>query len=150
METPLLLLLRLSGGHCSGQYAPYWNAFLSFGYVIFTGKVIISQACVKNSVQEGAGGVCLSACWDTPPWANTPWQTPPGQTPPLANSPWQTPPAHPTGMHVIFECRSGSSTLLDRFVVQVESPFSTKKKTSEEFLNFIFHLNDLFCVNSSR
>ena len=27
------------------------------------GKVIFSQACVKNYVH---GGVCLSACWDTP------------------------------------------------------------------------------------
>ena len=27
-HTPLLLVLTSSGGHCSGQYAPYWNAFL--------------------------------------------------------------------------------------------------------------------------
>ena len=33
------------------------------------GKVMFSQACVKNSVH---GGVCLSACWDTPPWRQTP------------------------------------------------------------------------------
>ena len=65
------------------------------------GKVMFSQACVKNSVH---GGVCLSACWDTPPWRQTPspggrhpsleadthrWRQtpldrhPPGQTPPL-------------------------------------------------------------------
>ena len=32
-------------------------------------KVIFSEACVKNSVHSR--GVCLSACWDTPPWADT-------------------------------------------------------------------------------
>ena len=71
------------------------------------------------------GGVCLSGCWDTPPWADTPpskhppRQTPPGQTPlgrqpPLCTPPRQTSPlgrpppqqtatvsdgTHPTGMH---------------------------------------------------
>ena len=40
-------------------------------------KVIFSQACVKNSV-HGGRGVCLSACWDTPPWTDPPH----GQTPP--------------------------------------------------------------------
>ena len=34
-------------------------------------EVIFSQAYVKNSVRGGAGGVYLSACWDTPPWADT-------------------------------------------------------------------------------
>ena len=53
-------------------------------------KVIFSQACVKNSVH--GGGVCLSACWDTPPRADTPQQTPP---PP----PRQTPPHSPLGIH---------------------------------------------------
>ena len=48
-------------------------------------KVIFSQACVKNSVHRG--GVCLSACWDTPP----PEQTPPGPGRP----PEQTPPPGP-------------------------------------------------------
>ena len=54
------------------------------------------------------GGVCPSACWDTPPWAGTPLgrpppgrhplvrhppgQTPPGRTPPWADTPQQTPP----------------------------------------------------------
>ena len=36
------------------------------------GKVILSQACVKNSVHRGGGSV---------------WQTPPGQTPPLEQTP---------------------------------------------------------------
>ena len=39
-------------------------------------KVIFSQVCVKNSV-HGEEGVCLSACWDTPPD-----QTPLDQAPP--------------------------------------------------------------------
>ena len=56
------------------------------------GKVIFSQACVKNSVHTG-GGVSLSACWDTPPWADTPpGRHPPGQTPPGQITPRQTPP----------------------------------------------------------
>ena len=38
------------------------------------GKVIFSEACVKNSV-HGGGGVCLSACWDTTPRDQT---SPPG------------------------------------------------------------------------
>ena len=47
-------------------------------------KVIFSEVCVKNSVHRGGGGVCLSACWDTPPpGRHTPWaDTPPGQSPP--------------------------------------------------------------------
>ena len=51
-------------------------------------KVIFSQACVKNSVH--GGGVCLSACWDTP-WTRHPpgtRQTPPGPgRPPLDGEP---------------------------------------------------------------
>ena len=75
-------------------------------------KVIFSQACVKNSVHRGGGeGVCLSACWDTPPQEQTP-PNPPELTPPPRE---QTPPpprgsrlqhrvneragTHPTGMH---------------------------------------------------
>ena len=66
------------------------------------GKVIFSVACVKNSVHRG---VCLSACYDTPPGADpsgadTPQsrhplleQTPPGADPLGAGIPWeQTPP----------------------------------------------------------
>ena len=50
------------------------------------GKVIFSQACVKNSVR---GGVCLSACWDTPPpWADNPQaDTPWVDTHPWADTP---------------------------------------------------------------
>ena len=40
------------------------------------GKVILSQACVKNSVR---GGVCLGARWDTPPGQTPP--APPGRFP---------------------------------------------------------------------
>ena len=49
------------------------------------GKVILSVACVKNSVHRG---VCLSACWDTDPLARqTPWKgapPPPSKADPLA------------------------------------------------------------------
>ena len=60
------------------------------------GKVIFSEACVKNSVH---GGVCLSACWDTTtpreqtpprpgnPRAETPQQPPQGADPPSSRPP---------------------------------------------------------------
>ena len=57
------------------------------------GKVIFSQACVKNSVHRG--GVCPIACWDTHPLsrhrprAYTPWQT----TPLWADTPWADTPS---------------------------------------------------------
>ena len=53
-------------------------------------KVIFSEACVKNSVH--GGGVCLSACWDTPPKTRHPPFT--RLHPPRADtpSPEQTPP----------------------------------------------------------
>ena len=46
------------------------------------------------------GGVCPSACWNTPPWADTP----PGQTPPLGRHPSHkmataADDTHSTGMH---------------------------------------------------
>ena len=64
-------------------------------------KVIFSQACVKNSV-HGGEGVCLSACWDTPPPKQTPqppWTRPPhgpGRHPPGPDPPDQTPPGPDT------------------------------------------------------
>ena len=51
------------------------------------GKVIFSQACVKNSVHRGQGGVYLSACWDTPPRQTPPARHPPGQAPPRQTHP---------------------------------------------------------------
>ena len=122
-ETPLVLIS--SGGHPSGQYASYWNAFLLPPANEVWGKVIFSVACVKNSVH---GGVCLSACWDaTPPLEQTrPWSRHPltshpldqEQTPPQSRLPQdQAPPCavhagrcgqqagsmHPTGMHSCFK-----------------------------------------------
>ena len=42
-------------------------------------KVMFLHLFVSNSVHKGEGVVCLSACWDTPPGADTPQeQTPPG------------------------------------------------------------------------
>ena len=55
------------------------------------GKVMFSQACVKNSVHRGK-------VWQTPPFGrHLPWQTPlPGR-----HTPWQTPipGRHPLGRH---------------------------------------------------
>ena len=47
-----------------------WLCYTAFRWLYYRpqrswAKVIFSQACVKNSVHRG--GVCLSACWDTPP-----------------------------------------------------------------------------------
>ena len=72
-----------------------WKAFLFFLYYRpqrSCGKVIFSQACVKNSVHKRRG-VCLNACWDThtPPWQmHTPWCLPQcmlGYTPPRRQTP---------------------------------------------------------------
>ena len=56
--------------------------------------------CVCHSVHK-AGGVCLSACWDThPPWADTPQcaDTPVGRHPPQQTA-TATGSMHPTGIH---------------------------------------------------
>ena len=87
-----------------GRYASHWNAFLfiiTFSCAVqfaitndgcyrpqrSWAKVIFSQACVKNSVHRGGEGVCVSACWDTPPGTRPPQppdqaDPPPDQTPP--------------------------------------------------------------------
>ena len=83
------------------------------------GKVVFSQASVSHSVHSG--GVCLSACWDTPPRQVHPSQagTPPGQIHPSRQV--QPPPpttvtaadgTHPTGMLSCLEV-----TKLHRFVL---------------------------------
>ena len=59
-------------------YCPQWSC----------GKVIFLQTCVKNSIHRG--GVCLSACWDTPLGQTPPGQTPPRQAPPWTDLPGQT------------------------------------------------------------
>ena len=78
------------------------------------GKVIFSEACVKNSVHKGE--VCLSACWNTtPPRSRQPLfleQTPPwsrhprGQAPPCAvhagRCGQQAGGMHPIGMQSCF------------------------------------------------
>ena len=59
------------------------------------GKVMFLHLSVSHSVHRG--GVCLSACWDTPPGRYTPlgrytpWQVhPPGRYTPLGRyTPWQ-------------------------------------------------------------
>ena len=66
-------------------------------------KVIFSQVCVKNSVHRGEG-VCLSACWDTPPWTrhttSPPWDQahhPPGPGTPPETRHTPRDQAHPRG-----------------------------------------------------
>ena len=71
------------------------------------GKVMFSQACVKNSVNRGDVYPSMHRSrhptWQTPPprqtlpdrhpQANPPFRHPPGRHPPLADTPhWQTPP----------------------------------------------------------
>ena len=81
---------------------------------------------VSHSVHR-VWGVCLSACWDItpwadtllgrhPPWADTPWADPPRQTTPRPSACWDTQcpvhagidmatavgGTHPTGMHSCF------------------------------------------------
>ena len=74
-------------------------------YIFFTvrkrscGKVMFSQAYVKNSVGEVSASV--HAGIHTPPWANTPLgRHPPGQTPPPGRHPLvDIPRADPPGRH---------------------------------------------------
>ena len=88
----------------------------AYQFLLFTvhndscGKVMFSQACVKNSVHRRVG-VCPKKCWDTPPGRQPSWQTPPQVDTPQADIPWaDIPPnttgygqqaggTHPTGMH---------------------------------------------------
>ena len=120
-------------------YIPFKNRVVSQEsqrFRIFTvrkrscGKVMFSQACVKNSVQG------RRRC--TLPWADTLWQTPlplcrhppptragrypTGQTPVLGRqtSPWADPPrqmaaaadgTHPTGMHSWLLLRTGEKAV---------------------------------------
>ena len=57
------------------------------------GKVIFSEACVKNSVHRV--GVCPIACWDTPPGADPP---PPDQIQVPPGTRYRHPTTHPTRM----------------------------------------------------
>ena len=94
------------------------------------GKVIFSVACVKNSLH--GGGVCLSACWDTPPRDQAPpWD----QAPPGADTPQTRHPLH----SACWEIRSTSgryasywnAILLVRFL----------KKFSAKMFKILFDLN---------
>ena len=95
----------------SVEVAIYYFRCLSSSFIEMTllppanevwGKVIFSEACVKNSVNRGTGvGI--------PPPERTPRSRPPRSRPPRSRSPTreQTPPGsrhcaggtHPTGMH---------------------------------------------------
>ena len=61
------------------SWAPFYHPHRSCGKVMF----------LHLSVILSRGGVCLSACWDTPP----------GQTPPPQQTATAADGTHPTGMH---------------------------------------------------
>ena len=65
------------------------------------GKVMFSQACVKNSIHGGGGrGVCLQVRGVYTPLGRHPLrQTPPGQTPPPKETASAADGTHPTGIH---------------------------------------------------
>ena len=59
----------------------------------------LGQGNIFTGVCLSTGGVCLSACWDIPPWEHTPLgnrhppdQTPPWTRPPSSRPPWQQTP----------------------------------------------------------
>ena len=78
---------------CTRRFGATVCCFTSYRPQRRCGMVIFSQACVKNSVHR-VGGVCLSACSDTPllgrqpPWTHRPLDRhpPPGQTAPPPSS----------------------------------------------------------------
>ena len=64
------------------------------------GKVIFSQACVKNSVHMGGGGVCLRHVGIHPPGRHPPREdTFPGRQPP-----GQIPPSPSQTVRILLEC----------------------------------------------
>ena len=83
-----LLQKQLSKQCFTKEFSKFASTFLPPGNEVW-GKVIFSVACVKNSVHR-EGGVCLSACWDTPP------PGPPGSRPPGTRHPQDQAP-HPPG-----------------------------------------------------
>ena len=92
-----LSLLTSSGGHCSGRYASYWNAFLL--PPTSWGKVMFSQACVILFTWG-----CLPQCmlgYHTPWSRHSPGpdllgpDTPQDQTPPGSRNPPRS--RHPPG-----------------------------------------------------
>ena len=82
-------VVTFSGGHCSSQCASYWNAFLLPPANVVCEGYVFTPVCQSFCSQ---GGVCLSACWDTPllgsrhpPGADSP----PGSKPRGADTPPQ-------------------------------------------------------------
>ena len=104
---------KKADGYCSRRYASYWNAFL---FLLSATKLrqgnVFMPVC--HSVHSG-GGVCLSACWDTSPWADPlPAVTAAGGT-------------HPAGMHFCFVflvyvrvCERGTEVIIIKFIFIVE------------------------------
>ena len=86
-------------------------------FVTVLNEVNIVTSVCQRVMSTGWGGVCLSACWDTPPGRHNPWADTSGQTPTCqVHAGIHTPPTpcalhagidmataadstHPTGMH---------------------------------------------------
>ena len=100
VQPPPVLTSNL--GHCSSRYASYWNAIL---LRIIT-RMHSSRICTACSISRllGGGGICLSACWDTPPGCGpgdppgVGLETPSGQTPQLPPWVWAWRPARHAGI----------------------------------------------------
>ena len=100
-------------GHCSthSRYTSYKNAFLLPSAMKLWKGNVFTPVCQSFCSQ---GGVSQHALGQTPPWAETPGQTPPvsqhalGQTPPCVSQHalWQTPPRMPLHrtVRILLEC----------------------------------------------
>ena len=91
-------------GHCSGQYASYWNAFLFSSRYFMICIITACEGCFHRCLSVHGGGVSASGprggVPDTPSPGQTPLHT---QTTPLALSmlgyDQQAGGTHPTGVH---------------------------------------------------
>ena len=84
-----------------GVAVPQWRAPNKCGGK-FYGKVMFSQACVKNSV---GGGECIPALlWADTPYADTPLGRPPRQTPQADTRPSTTWYGHKREVCILLEC----------------------------------------------
>ena len=65
-------------GHCSGQYASYWNAFLFSSRYFMICIITACEGCFHRCLSVHGGGVSASG-----PRGGVPDTPSPGQTPPL-------------------------------------------------------------------
>ena len=98
--------IRLTTWIHSVFYSSYYRPQTKFA------KVMFLHLSVSHSVHRGVD-VCLSACWDTHPQADTPQADPPGHAHPWAHTPLDR---HPLGRH------PPSWHPLGRHCLQVDTP----------------------------